>query len=246
MGIKILRGNIFTSKCQTLVNTVNCVGVMGAGIALECRLRYPEMHDKYVQLCAENKVDIGLLWIYKSPDRWILNFPTKKHWKYHSKKEYLNAGLDKFLNTYKEKQIKSIAFPLLGADKGGIPQDESLRIMTAYLEKVDAEIEIYKYDATANDDLYDKTKDWLLSQDIERISEFTKLRKNYVAKVVDAIQSPSIVQLNQLARIQGIGIKTLEKIFSLAQSSLVNEPNMTVGQQSLLWKSSSVSSKKRE
>jgi len=187
-----------------------------------------------------------LLWVYKSPDRWILNFPTKKHWKYPSKKEYLHAGLDKFLNTYKEKQVKSIAFPLLGADKGGIPQDESLRIMTSYLEKVDAEIEIYKYDATANDDLYDKTKDWLLSQDIERISEFTKLRKNYVAKVVDAIQSPSVVQLNQLARIQGIGIKTLEKIFSLAQSSLVNEPNMTAGQQSLLWKSSSVSSKKRE
>ncbi|SVB39520.1 uncharacterized protein METZ01_LOCUS192374, partial [marine metagenome] len=48
MGIKIINGNIFTSKCQTIVNTVNCVGVMGAGIALECRLRYPEMHEKYI------------------------------------------------------------------------------------------------------------------------------------------------------------------------------------------------------
>jgi|TARA_B100000315_G_scaffold181468_1_gene170342 O-acetyl-ADP-ribose deacetylase (regulator of RNase III) len=236
MSIKILKGNIFTSKYQTLVNTVNCVGVMGAGIALEYRLRYPEMHDKYVQLCVENKIDIGVLWVYKSPDRWILNFPTKKHWKYPSKKEYLHAGLDKFLNTYKEKKINSIAFPLLGADKGGIPQDESLRIMTAFLEKADVEIEIYKYDVTAKDDLYDKVKDWLLSQDIERISKSTKLRKDYVVKVVDAMQSPSVVQLSQLAQIKGIGIKTLEKIFNLARSSLFNEPNTTTGQQFLLWK----------
>jgi len=209
---------------------------MGAGIALEYRLRYPEMHDKYVQLCVENKIDIGVLWVYKSPDRWILNFPTKKHWKYPSKKEYLHAGLDKFLNTYKEKKINSIAFPLLGADKGGIPQDESLRIMTAFLEKADVEIEIYKYDVTAKDDLYDKAKDWLLSQDIERISKSTKLRKDYVVKVVDAMQSPSVVQLSQLAQIKGIGIKTLEKIFNLARSSLFNEPNTTTGQQFLLWK----------
>ncbi len=77
MGIKIINGNIFTSKCQTIVNTVNCVGVMGAGMALECRLRYPEMHEKYILLCKDKLIDIGLLWIYKSPEKWILNFPTK-------------------------------------------------------------------------------------------------------------------------------------------------------------------------
>lgn len=86
MAIKIIKGNIFTSNCQTLVNAVNCVGVMGAGIALECRLRYFEMYNRYVALCEENKIEIGLLWIYKSPVKWILNFPTKKHWKYPSKK----------------------------------------------------------------------------------------------------------------------------------------------------------------
>lgn len=220
--MKIIKGNIFTSECQTLVNTVNCVGVMGAGIALECRLRYPEMYDKYIQLCTENKINIGMLWIYKSPDKWILNFPTKKHWKYPSKKEYLYTGLEKFLNTYQEKGVQSIAFPLLGADKGGIPQEESLNIMTSYLNKADLEIEIYRYDATAEDDLYKKTKEWLLSQDIEHISIATKLRKNYVAKVIDAVQSSNVVQLNQLAQVNGIGIKTLEKIFNLARSSSVN------------------------
>ena len=57
MSIKIIEGNIFTSKCQVIVNTVNCVGVMGAGIALECRLRYPNMYNKYVQLCADKEID---------------------------------------------------------------------------------------------------------------------------------------------------------------------------------------------
>jgi O-acetyl-ADP-ribose deacetylase (regulator of RNase III) len=234
MSIKIIKGNIFTSQCQTLVNTINCVGVMGAGIALECRLRYPEMYDKYVDLCAQKKINIGLLWIHRTSDRWVLNFPTKKHWKNPSKFEYLHLGLEKFLETYREQGVNSIAFPLLGADKGGIAQETSLDIMTTYLGKADIEIEIYKYDANAKDDLYEKAKEWLLSQDIERILETTNLRRNYVAKVVDAMQSPDIVQLNQLARVNGIGIKTLEAVFRLARSSLDKNPNGELGQRSLL------------
>lgn len=149
----------------------------------------------------------------------MLNFPTKKHWKYPSKKEYLHAGLQKFCSTYKEKGIKSIAFPLLGADKGGIPQEESLDIMRSYLDKIDLDIEIYRYDPRAKDDLYDKTRDWVLSQELIQISEATKLRKDYVEKVVDALKRPDIFQLNQLARIKGIGIKTLEKVFVFANSA---------------------------
>jgi len=218
MAIKVISGNIFTSNCQTLVNTINCVGVMGAGIALECRLRYPEMHNKYIELCEDKKIDTGLLWIYKSTDRWVLNFPTKKHWKYPSKKEYLYAGLDKFVKTYTDRGIQSIAFPLLGADKGGIPQEESLQIMKSYLKDAAIDIEIYRYDPKAKDDLYDKTKEWLLSQRIENIAKSTQLRKDYVGKVIDAIESPSIMQLNQLARVKGIGIKTLEKVFQFANT----------------------------
>ena len=180
------------------------------------------MYNKYVQLCADKEIDIGVLWIYKSQDKWILNFPTKMHWKYPSKKEYLYAGLEKFLDTYQEKSIHSIAFPLLGSDKGGIPQEESLKIMTSYLDKVDVNvnIEIYRYSATAEDDLYRRTKEWLLLQDIDSISRSTKLRKDYVVMVIDAMQSSDIFQLNQLAKVKGIGIKTLEKLFNLAQATL--------------------------
>nr|WP_320014831.1 macro domain-containing protein [uncultured Desulfobacter sp.] len=230
MPVTILTGNIFTTKCQTIVNTINCVGVMGAGIALECRLRYPIMYEKYVGLCNDKKIDIGLLWIYKTPDsdRWILNFPTKKHWKYPSKKDYLHAGLDKFCNTYQERQVKSIAFPLLGADKGGIPPEESIAIMRSYLDKVDVNVEIYKYDPNAKDDLYDKIKKKMLSINVDQISKATNLRKNYVVNVIEALQRPDIVQLNQLARVKGIGIKTLAKIFIYADTGecSVTEPTL--------------------
>lgn len=234
MSVNIITGNIFTSNCQVLVNTVNCVGVMGAGIALECRLRYPVMNAKYVQLCATRQIDIGTLWIYKATDRWLLNFPTKRHWKYPSKVEFLHAGLQKFIDTYEEKGIESIAFPLLGADRGGIPQQESVDIMMEYLQKANATVEIYKYDRRAKDDIFDKTKDWILSSDANYIAQETNLRKDYVAKVIEAIQSPEIVQLNQLARVKGIGIKTLEKIFSIARNSVFDRPETSFEQKSLI------------
>ena len=103
MAITRKTGNIFNTNNQTIVNTINCVGVMGAGIALECRLRYPSMYEKYINLCDQKKFDIGLLWVFRTndPDRWILNFPTKKHWRHPSKKEYLYSGLRKFIETYK-------------------------------------------------------------------------------------------------------------------------------------------------
>lgn len=215
MPVEIITGNIFTSKAQTIVNTVNCVGVMGAGIALECRLRFPDMYKKYVDICNQKKMDIGLLWLYKSDERWILNFPTKKHWKYPSKKEYLERGLEKFLATYKDKKIESIAFPLLGADKGGIDKNESLDIITSCLESapLDIDIEIYINDSLVKDDLFDTTKQWLLANDLEFLSSVSGIKPQYLKLVVDAVMDGNFTQLNQLARVQGIGINTLEKVF---------------------------------
>ena len=232
--LTIIKGNIFTSQCQTIVNTVNCVGVMGAGIALECRLRYPEMFERYVELCREKHIDIGKLWLSKPGDKWILNFPTKKHWKYPSKIEYLHAGLQKFSVSYAARGITSIAFPMLGADRGGIPQNQSMDLMLSYLEDLPIEIEIYRYDPAAKDDLLDKTRTWLLAHDIDDIARVTKLRRNSIENVLEAIQSPEIAQLNQLAAVKGIGIKTLEKLFATATQTPGSEDQPIRGQQPLL------------
>ena len=85
--------NIFNSKCQTLVNTINCVGVMGKGLALEMKNRFPTMFEKYKDLCNKQLIDVGKLWLYKDFNgTWILNFPTKKHWKLNSEYEYIEEN----------------------------------------------------------------------------------------------------------------------------------------------------------
>ena len=157
MAFRVIEGNIFTSDCQTLVNTVNCVGVMGAGIALECRLRYPQMYERYVAICEQEQLDIGKLWLYRTDTRWVLNFPTKKHWRYPSQEDYLRQGLEKLVATYAQKGIRSIAMPLLGADRGGIDSEVSLGLMQEYLATghEDLSVEVYRYDPTARDDLFD-------------------------------------------------------------------------------------------
>lgn len=141
--ITIVNGDLFNSKAQTIVNTINCVGAMGKGIALEFKKRYPEMYSKYLKLCDEGLIKIGSLWLYKTPEKWVLNFPTKDDWRNKSKVEYLELGLKKFVTTYKEKGITSIAFPLLGANNGGLNPSLSLDLMKNYLNQCDIPIEIY-------------------------------------------------------------------------------------------------------
>jgi len=213
--LQIIKGNIFTTRCQTIVNTINCVGVMGAGIAYECRLRFPEMYSKYVGLCENGNIKIGSLWIFKSYDRWVLNFPTKTDWKYQSKIEYLELGLEKFVQTYREKGITSIAFPLLGASNGGISEAVSLEIMEKYLGQCEIPVEIYKYDPTANDDLFLNFKTLWLSKSDKQLAEMSKLRLDFIKKLRAAFDRDDIRTISGLLTISGIGDKTLERAYRL-------------------------------
>jgi O-acetyl-ADP-ribose deacetylase (regulator of RNase III) len=212
-------GNIFTTDVQTIVNTVNCVGIMGAGIAYEFRLREPDMFVKYQELCRNNQMDIGKLWIYEGEDdkyskyQKILNFPTKYDWKYPSKQRYLHQGLEKFVTTYKEKNITSIAFPLLGADRGGIEKGKSIAIMEQYLGGCDIDVEIWHFDPKAKDDLYEHFK--LIFQDIddETIKYESKIRIDIVKKIRSALDDPTINSLSGLLRVKGVADKSLAKMF---------------------------------
>ena len=128
-NILVKEGNIFTSKCQTLVNTVNCDGVMGSGIALEFRLRRPAMFAEYAKHCKAKSLDIGKLWIYKPPPsepdkRWTLNFPTKRHWKYPSKRVF-RIWVAEICATYRDQHIESIA----GTANGGLSENEVIPLM---------------------------------------------------------------------------------------------------------------------
>jgi len=216
--MEVIHGNIFTTECQTIVNTVNCFGVMGAGIALECKYRYPEMNERYVELCQQKLLNIGQLYLYKSSKKWILNFPTKHHWKFQTKKEYLERGLKKIVDTYKEKGIESIAFPLLGASHGGLTKNESLEIMERYLKKISIPYEVYSYNPNTPDDLFPIFKAFMLENDLKKIRIMTDLTHKQVDVILKAIRNNQVNNMNSLEPIKGIGEKAIQKCFTFAMS----------------------------
>lgn len=143
--IKLKSQNIFDSNKDVLVCPVNCYGVMGKGLALQFKRLYPEMFLKYKECCQQGLLIPGKLWLCKGNGHTkdVLCFPTKFAWWKPSNEEYIVAGLEKFVNTYKSKNIKSIAFPLLGAGCGMLDKDAVLSIMKYWLGKCDdCDIEI--------------------------------------------------------------------------------------------------------
>src|SRR6267142_4162345 len=93
--VHIRVGNLFMSKAQTLVNTVNCVGVMGKGVALEFKKRFPDMFNDYAERCAAHRVRLGEPYLFRPQlPQWILNFPTKDHWRSVSRLSDIEQGLE--------------------------------------------------------------------------------------------------------------------------------------------------------
>ncbi len=133
--------DIFDSGAQVLVNPVNIVGVMGKGLALEFKKRYPRMFSVYREACNSRTLKIGKLMLVEENGQRILLFPTKNHWSQPAKIECIEKGLIKFVETYKKKGINSIAFPKLGCGYGGLNWNKVKPLMESYLK--DLPIEIY-------------------------------------------------------------------------------------------------------
>jgi O-acetyl-ADP-ribose deacetylase (regulator of RNase III) len=139
------RTSLMESSAQTLVNTVNCVGVMGNGVAREFKERDPQMFGAYKRICDEGKLAPGKLWLWKGADYWTLNFPTKMHWRNPSKMEWIEAGLKKFVGAYEKHGIREISFPRLGCGNGGLDWNEVRPLMERYLEKLPIQVYIHDY-----------------------------------------------------------------------------------------------------
>ncbi|MGX8852681.1 macro domain-containing protein [Amedibacillus sp. YH-ame10] len=142
--IKYIHGDLLNSPAQVLVNTVNTDGVMGKGIALQFKKKYPDMFKKYQIFCENKMLSVGKLWIYNAGTKWILNFPTKQHWRNKSQYEYIEEGLKKFVETYQEKGITSIAFPKLGCGNGGLDWEIVKKMMEQYMKNLPIDIYIYE------------------------------------------------------------------------------------------------------
>ena len=132
----ILReGNILDSDAEILTNTVNCVGVMSKGIALQFKQRYPEMFADYVIRCKRGEVRPGAPYLYGR----ILNFPTKDHWKQPSKLEWIDSGLE----WLSQQEFESIAIPPLGCGLGGLRWPDVVALIKRHLSDSTMEIHVY-------------------------------------------------------------------------------------------------------
>jgi O-acetyl-ADP-ribose deacetylase (regulator of RNase III) len=142
--MKIIVGDILQSKAQTLINTVNCVGVMGKGIALEFKKRFPEMFDDYEKRCERKEVKPGIPYLYKtllSPQ--IINFPTKDHWKSVSRISDIERGMQILLREYMEWGVTSLAIPALGCGNGQLEWKTVRPLIYRYANQMDIPVELY-------------------------------------------------------------------------------------------------------
>jgi uncharacterized protein YwgA/O-acetyl-ADP-ribose deacetylase (regulator of RNase III) len=144
MTIDVRIANLLESDAQTLVNTVNTVGVMGKGIALDFKKRFPAMFDDYAERCKRNEVRLGKPYPYYLPDgRIILNFPTKDHWRSVSRLDAIVSGLKLLEANYKRWGITSIAVPPLGCGNGQLEWRVVGPTLHRYLSRLEIPVELY-------------------------------------------------------------------------------------------------------
>lgn len=216
--MEVICGNIFESQLSTLVNTVNCVGVMGAGIALEHKLRNPEMYDRYKQICNQGLLSPGKLWLWKGASASVLNFPTKIHWRNPSRIEFIEGGLRKFVDSYKDRGITSAAFPLLGAHNGGLDENQVLEMMVGFLEFCDIPIEIYQFNLVSADPLLNKLRNKVAAMSAYDLAESCAITKSAAGLVIRSVESADFKMISDLLKVKGISSSTVEKLYTFAQT----------------------------
>lgn len=147
--MKETRGNLLEANVEAIVNAVNCVGVMGKGSALQFKQKFPADYFKtYKNACQNGGLRIGKVQVYSLDSeikpRFIINFPTKNHWREKSRIEDIENGLESLIQSVKEYEIKSIAMPALGCGLGGLNyMDVKLLIENAFLSLPNVEVLLF-------------------------------------------------------------------------------------------------------
>ncbi|MBB2481069.1 macro domain-containing protein [Bacillus sp. APMAM] len=143
-------GDLLKSSAEVLVNTVNCEGYMGKGIAYQFKLKFPENNKDYVRACKTGELQIGKLHYYKEDGKIIVNFPTKNKWRAKSKMEYVEKGLNELVPLIEKLGIQSIAIPPLGSGNGGLVWSEVKKLVEEKLASVDDKVQIFIYEPSQN------------------------------------------------------------------------------------------------
>ncbi len=137
--IRLTRGNIPQADAEALVNTVNCVGVMGKGIAIQFRQAFPDNFDAYKRACRNHEVALGRVFIVPTNrminPKYIINFPTKQHWKMNSQLSYIESGLTNLIQEIRRLGITSIAVPPLGCGNGRLTWSDVVSMIKSAFAK---------------------------------------------------------------------------------------------------------------
>ena len=150
--IEYKTGDILQADVQALVNTVNCVGVMGKGIALQFKLKFPENFREYEKVCNRGDLEPGRLFVFNRGElleenqgpQYIINFPTKTHWRKPSKLEYIETGMDALVEEVQQRDIDSIAIPPLGCGNGGLDWEDVEAIIERHMKALpDVRVVLY-------------------------------------------------------------------------------------------------------
>lgn len=146
--IELTQGDILRADADAIVNTVNCVGFMGRGIAAQFKRAYPENFRVYEAACKRGEVQPGRMLVFpisEMPARWIINFPTKRHWRANSRIEDIKSGLVALIGEVRQRNIRSIAVPPLGCGLGGLDwSDVKPLIVQAFAEVPDVRVLLYE------------------------------------------------------------------------------------------------------
>ncbi|MBE6876542.1 MAG: Appr-1-p processing protein [Ruminococcus sp.] len=147
---KFVTGDLLQSDAYALINTVNCEGYMGKGIAYQFKLRFPEMNIEYMKECRNHRLTPGKLYCYQTENKFIINFPTKNKWREKSKMEYIISGLDELVKIIKMQKLLSVAIPPLGCGNGGLTWSEVKTIIIEKLSVISDDVDVYIYEPSRN------------------------------------------------------------------------------------------------
>ncbi|WP_291722272.1 macro domain-containing protein [Bernardetia sp.] len=135
------KGNILESNAEVIINPVNMVGVMGKGLALQFKQKFPYNYKVYKEACQNKTIDVGKLLLVDESSlerkKFIINFPTKKHWRSASKIEYVEEGLKDLVKIINENNFGSIAIPALGCGLGGLDWEDVKLLLEKYLKELE-------------------------------------------------------------------------------------------------------------
>lgn len=215
MSYREIEGNLFASGAQALVNTVNCVGFMGKGVALEFRRRFPAMFDEYRRACVEGRLKPGQILPFRKSAPWVLNFAIKDDWKQPAREEWIEECLRKFRDNYRAIGLASVAFPWMGAMNGGIPLARIQALMRRHLRDLDdIDVSVYSFDPMADEPLLGVLRQRAAAMDPKAFALEAGLRPQAARTIYQFLEGTDGGCWSRLTEAPGLGEVSLAQLYS--------------------------------